>query len=558
MNHGAELFISEDAIIRAVLILVYVPVCAIVYWRLIPRLSLTYKVLASGFLAAQVLAVGAALAYWPKSEFEVWLWNLEQEWNIPSTLTSTQLAVVGGIALVTALLANTRPARERLYLVSIGLIFPYLALDEYFKLHEHGQLPIPYNALGAITVLATIAVALRSPRQKLLWHAGLLAAIGIGVLGGIIIDGMPPLCDRFVFLPLDGCLQLSFWEESLELLGIWLAMVAMLGHLSDAVPKPKPILRSLLFFLPALWIFLLLLGPLVLHLEFRLLAQRADVQFESGVTLRGYRIDNKDKASNLSLYLSARPRDYIGRGIKMGYSVHLVDQENGSSLASRNEIARIPQDLWLFGPGHAPLFRISLGLSMTPQTPTNRAYWIVLTIWRQKGDEHVFQEVIASDRQLLGDRQVVLGEMVAPGDAIAAAAPPVAVFSNGFSLEAADVPERARAGEILSIAFTWRSEAAGQEDYIQFLHFARADDGDLWNHDQHPLGRRLPTRLWYSGLADSETWRVTLPTELEPGQYNIFTGLYRARDGERVPVNDAQDSPYVDARVPLGATQVER
>ncbi|MCY4540083.1 MAG: hypothetical protein OXE52_17860 [Chloroflexi bacterium] len=557
MSYGTELLISEDTIIRAVLILVYVPVCALVYWRLIPRLSLAYKRLAGLCLAAQVFVIVAALLYRPKSGFEVWLWNMEQEWNIPSTLTSTQLALVGGIAFLTVWLSKKRPAWERLYLASIGLIFPYLALDEYFKLHEHGQLAIPYSALGAIIVIATIVVALRSPRQKLIWHGSLLAGVAIGVMGGIIIDRMPPLCGRFVFLPLDGCLQLSFWEESLELLGIWVAIVALLGHLSDAVPKPKPKIQGLLYMAPALWILLLLLAPLVLQLEFRFLAQRADVQFESGVALRGYRIDHEGDSVRIRLYATARPRDYIGRGVSLGYSVHMVDQESGESIASLNEVAHIPQDAWLFGPAYAPLFHNGLELPFPPGTPTNRAYWILLTIWREKVNRHDFQQIIASDRQVLSNTQVVLAEIVLPKAASASSTAPLAVFDNGLSLDDVNLPGSIKAGKTLNVAFLWRSDSDSQEDYVQFLHMGHEETGAWFVYDQQPLGPRLPARLWYRGLADSETWRVPLPPDLAPGQYNVFTGIYRARDGVRVPATDAEGAPFVDARVALGSLIVE-
>ena len=49
---------------------------------------------------------------------------------------------------------------------------------------------------------------------------------------------------------------------------------------------------------------------------------------------------------------------------------------------------------------------------------------------------------------------------------------------------------------------------------------------------------------WYSGLADSETWQVPLPADLAPGRYSVFTGLYRARDQERIPASDAKGSAF--------------
>ena len=71
-----------------------------------------------------------------------------------------------------------------------------------------------------------------------------------------------------------------------------------------------------------------------------------------------------------------------------------------------------------------------------------------------------------------------------------------------------------------------------------------------------PLGQRLPTRLWYSGLADSETWHVPLPGDLTPGRYEVFTGLYWARDMRRLPVSDVSGEPWRDARILLGTVTI--
>ncbi|MCY4540082.1 MAG: hypothetical protein OXE52_17855, partial [Chloroflexi bacterium] len=134
---------------------------------------------------------------------------------------------------------------------------------------------------------------------------------------------------------------------------------------------------------------------------------------------------------------------------------------------------------------------------------------------------------------------------------------PLAVFDNGFALEAVDLPESAGLGETLSINFAWRSEAEGREDYVQFLHLGHEETGAWFVYDQQPLGPRLPARLWYRGLADSETWRVPLPPDLSPGQYNVFTGIYRASDRERVPASDSTGERWLDARVRLGTLTIE-
>ena len=69
---------------------------------------------------------------------------------------------------------------------------------------------------------------------------------------------------------------------------------------------------------------------------------------------------------------------------------------------------------------------------------------------------------------------------------------------------------------------------------------------------REPLGSRLPTRLWYPGLKDTETWQFPIPEGILPGRYAIYTGLYRLSDWARMPVRDAEGMPLPEARVPLG------
>ncbi|MDE2636077.1 MAG: hypothetical protein OXI30_06900 [Chloroflexota bacterium] len=240
--------------------------------------------------------------------------------------------------------------------------------------------------------------------------------------------------------------------------------------------------------------------------------------------------------------------------MNLGFSVHLVDQDSERSIARRDEWADRQHGVWLFGPEYAPLFRQRMDLELDENSPTNRAFWIVLTIWRKKAGAFVRQAVLASDLPLLGERQVILDELVLPRERAAsiAPAPTLAEFQNGFALEAVQLPERAQAGESLSIPISWRASERGLEDHAQFLHFGHEESGEWWTFDQAPLGDRLPTRLWYSGLADSEIWQVALPADLAAGRYAIFTGLYRMRDKERVIAWGADKKPYPDARIPLG------
>ena len=410
----------------------------------------------------------------------------------------------------------------------------YLGTDEFFDLAAslglgsiRGQ---RFMMLGAAMVLATTLVALRSPRRAQLWHGCLLAGLSFIAMGGLVLDELPEICGNLGFLRIEGCLNFQTPEEVIELLGGWLALVAMLGQFSDEIPTPQARVRRLLYALPALWILLLTHQSLIPDLELRLMARPASVQFESEVHLQGYRIESAEGAYNIRLFVAAHGWYYPG----LGYSVHLVDQSSGESVASRDAYVDQQPVGRLLAPGGAHIYRQLIEVQIPPQAPANRALWVVLTLWREKDGEYELQEILASDHRLLSDSQVVLGEIVLPAVSAGPAPVTLAVFDNGFSLDAVDLPERARPGETLTIPVFWRSDVAGREDYVQFLHFGHNESGTWWGHDQQPLGPRLPTRLWYSGLADSEIWQVPLPADLAPGRYTVFTGLYRTRDLERL------------------------
>ena len=62
------------------------------WWRFRPYFS-RYTVRISIFvLVAQALMIAISFWYPKQTGYERWLWNLHEEWNIPATFASTQLA----------------------------------------------------------------------------------------------------------------------------------------------------------------------------------------------------------------------------------------------------------------------------------------------------------------------------------------------------------------------------------------------------------------------------------------------------------------------------------
>ena len=220
---------TAEVVIRIIVGAVYAIVGLVAYRCLIARLTLSARLLASLMLAAQVVAIGAALLIQPVSSEQARLWHLDREWNIPSTLASTQLALAGGVALTTAWLAKTQPIWKRLYLLGIGLVFLYLAQDEYFEAHEFTQgvggefhHTRRHCCCGDSFRGAAVAAA-----QLVIWHACFLAGLALSAGGGLLIETQ---CGHELFTPIGQCAHHFMLEEPLEFLGSWLSLAALLGH----------------------------------------------------------------------------------------------------------------------------------------------------------------------------------------------------------------------------------------------------------------------------------------------------------------------------------------
>ncbi len=550
---SAQLHITVESLTRIIFPIIYALAAFSVYRWFMPDLSTLARRLASVMLVAQVLAIGKTLFIQPASSFDLWLWQLHSEWNVPATLAATQLALVGSIALACAWLYKPRMQLQRIYFFGIALVFLFLAYDEFFTVHEHLTSWNYYLALGMGVVAATLLIAALSPRRTWKWHVCLLVGLAISAGGAIQVERFGSVCGNYGLLYIYQCPPNTAWafEEILEFLGIWLTLVAILGHFSNLAPPSKRIRRTL-YVTPALWIIFFIPNAPIWSVAKQSFSQPAAVAFESGASLQAYRIEKKARSFTVHLFLSPEGWDFK----ELGYSIHLVDQISGDSIVSRNTHAHRRLEFFL-APGHVPVYRQWKRIHFPPQTPSNHALAVLLTLWHKSDGQIVYDTVLSSDLQLLSETQLLLGELVLPADSPAPAARPLAQFENGFALGAADLPERARPEANLVMSFTWQSSENGSEDHAQYLHLRHEDSGEWFVYDQQPLGARLPTRLWYPGLVDSETWQVPLPAELAPGQYHIYTGLYRARDQERVSASDADGSAFVDARVPLGEIAIE-
>ena len=556
---GTELVASGYAAIVILLVLLYAVTIIASHHILLWRLPSSAKLLATLLMLAQVLVVAMATLYQPTSAYEEWLWHVDREFNIPSVLASAQLVACAGVALLTALFSSAKSVLGRVHLLLLSAVFLFWAGDEYLMFHEYIRIwHLHYARAGAVIALATVIAALRAPRRSWHWYLILLAGLALTAIGAIVVERLPlnepsHLCDEAGLLTFDPCLLTYRFEEALEYIGVWLALVALLGLLSNAASTLGKRLRAALLMLPVLWLCLLLAYALFPRVELLNLRRMASADFANGIRLAGYTIESNESATRVKLYALARKLDYMG----LGYSIHLVDQVSRESLASDDKRADQRHSISFLSPDAWHIYRTTVDVNYPEGIPRNRALWVVLTLWREIDGEFVSQAILSGDLQALGEAQVVLGELALPAESPPAPSTPLIQFDNCFGLLGMVLPERAHAGADLSMSVVWRSICESNIDYVQFLHLQHQESGEWWVYDQQPLGPRLPTRLWYAGLSDSETWRVPLPADLAPGHYRVHTGLYRISDKERVPARDGAGNLFQDARAPVGVLIVD-
>lgn len=548
------MYIINDTVTNLAVFAVYIPACPILFYWLIRKLPKAFQFLSIGALAIQLFLVSIALFHEPTSSYEEWFWHIGLEWNLTSMLSSAQLALVGFVALFAAGKGRGHTYWHCLYLLGIAFFFLVLALVEHFgwKSSSLHKWFIPYFLAASLLAIITVIYIETSARKKRLWLLYLFVA-GIAIAaGGVVLDLAGNFCSEFAnIFVFDGCLNKALLEECLEFFGGWVALVAILGHFSDPLPDTRT--RRAIFIFPAIWVVFLYFAA-----DFKPISEQtglhpANIESKTNVKLHAYEVQQNIAHLDIFLWLSF-PHTDIG---KLAYSIHLVDPVSGKSIAKLDRTA--VDDLgYRLGPGYTLAYLQWAELNLPSQIMRNQMYQTVFSLWRDEGEGFMPLVIEPSDHIALSDSQIVLEETVFPAPSSeTAASEPIAVFPNGFTLTQVEYPARVKAGDSVLVSMAWRAELEDSQTYIQFLHIGNEETG-LWHvYDQEPLGQRLPTRLWYSGLADSETWEVPLPYDFPPGSYKVFTGLYRSQDKERVTATNSDGAQFKDARIPLGALMVQ-
>ncbi len=102
----------------------------------------------------------------------------------------------------------------------------------------------------------------------------------------------------------------------------------------------------------------------------------------------------------------------------------------------------------------------------------------------------------------------------------------------------------ANTGGAFSLNLFWQALAQPQANYSVFLHLTPEDAAiPLVQADGAPGGSEQQTALWQTGQHFfSDTFTLTLPSDLPPGDYVVRLGLYDYLTGVRLPVTAAEST----------------
>lgn len=493
-----------------------------------------------------------------------WRWYLNYkygEFNPTATLSTVHYLLVGVTAVVIAGFARLHRLWHRLYWLGLGLCFVFLALDEYFIIHENwgNTWIIVYGLVGAVFVAMTVLLYRAYPQS---WRTYILlfGGLGIATVGAV---GLEVLAAQTCFglIPRGICGELPIFEELLENLGILTSLIAVILFAKNHTPAAvlprvgNTVTASGLVagfvFLGALWV--------VPPLELRLLAEPVQIDYAApDLNIAGYHITKRTfhpgETFDLSVYWQ-KTGQVSGAG-RYGLSVHIIERTSGADITGVNKLILNPQPVQA---RQGMLHRSTITVQLPQDIPTPASYWITLATWQEQGEDYAMQTINTTDRDLLTGDASILGSITVldPTPRITVVESSRYQFMEDFSLSGYDVQQE---GDGLSLQFAWEKhrDRPLTADYIQFLHLLDANGQLIVGVDQPPFAGSLPTHDWPQGLKAQAQWQVVLPDDLPAGDYRLYTGLYDPVTSERVPVTNGDGEPIPDWYIDLGEVTIGR
>ena len=137
--------------------------------------------------------------------------------------------------------------------------------------------------------------------------------------------------------------------------------------------------------------------------------------------------------------------------------------------------------------------------------------------------------------------------------------PVSSTFGDVITLVGARVePEGVQAGGTLTVTLLYEATGTPATDYTAFVHLRGPGGATVAGFDQRPAGDRFPTAAWRAGDRIEAEFPITLPSDLPPGEYTLWTGLYETASGGavRLPVTQTGGAEAGDGEVEIAGVEV--
>ena len=131
-----------------------------------------------------------------------------------------------------------------------------------------------------------------------------------------------------------------------------------------------------------------------------------------------------------------------------------------------------------------------------------------------------------------------------PDEALPASTQLRADFGDQIRLLGVDLPPQvAKQNKDLAVVAYWRALEDLDADYAVFLHLDAPNGQTFATVDQfHPT--EIPTSQWPPTLYHRNALKLTIPSHAPPIRYSLRLGLYNNQSGERLTVNDGDNTDF--------------
>jgi hypothetical protein len=133
------------------------------------------------------------------------------------------------------------------------------------------------------------------------------------------------------------------------------------------------------------------------------------------------------------------------------------------------------------------------------------------------------------------------------------AAPLGVRFGDEVELLAVELPASAKAGELISITWTFAAHGALKGGWKVFAHF-ESGRGGSFRGDHEP---DRPLAWWRDGQFIRYTTDLTIPRGTAAGRYQLWTGVWKGKQRRPARAGPA-GTPIVDDRAEVGSIEVTR